>query len=133
MTNSELMAASVALSALSKIGTKDRDMLKRLAKIIMWVNKTLEEFFVQRDTLLNTWAERDDNGEIKTEQDSKNPVMRNAAEYQLAANELLRGQATYDGEPPAPFSWEEIVAKFQKLPDAQVLANLGPFIKLDKE
>lgn len=131
-TNSAIMAASAGLTALSKIGVKDKPTLKRLAKMMMWANAALEEFFIQRDTLTNTWAERDEAGEVKIERSSDGksqaPMMRNGVEYQLAANELLRGEATYTSDPPEPFTWDDI-EKFVKLPDAQVIAQLGPFVK----
>lgn len=134
-TYDAIIQSSEALAALSKIGTKDKDMLKKLTGMIIWAKGVTQEFFVSRDTSTNTWAERDENDEIKirTTDDGKGqtPVMRNGVEFNLAINELLRGPAKYSAEPPEPFTWHDL-DKFQKYPDALIIAGLGPFIDLTK-
>lgn len=133
-TNDAVIQGIEGLSGLSKIGVRDKPTLKRLAKMIVWAKAAIQEFFVERDTTTNTWAEKDDNDEIKVKatDDGKGqtPVMKNQVEYQLAINTLLRGPAKFEGDPPEPFTWADL-EKFQKLPDALVIAALGPFVKIE--
>lgn len=132
--NDEVIQAMEGLNALSKIGTKDKATLKRLAKMIIWAKAAAQEFIVQRDTLTHTWAEKDDADEIKvkTGDDGKSqiPVFRNGVEFNLAVNELLRSAAKFEGDPPDPFAWADL-DRFQKPVDAAVIASLGPFITID--
>lgn len=132
-TNDAVITALESLGALSKIGSKNKEIVQRLAKMIVWSKAVTQEFFVQRDTLTNTWAEKDEDGDIKIKATDDNkgqiPIMRNGVEYNLAVNELLRGKAKFEGEPPQPFKWDDL-EKFQKMPDAVVIAGLGPFAVL---
>lgn len=137
-TNDAILQAQGALKALAKIGTKNDLILQRLTQMIVWANAAIQEFFISRDTLTNTWAARDENDEIKVKvvaddkgNEGHTPIFRNAVEHNLKQNELLRGDAKYTNEPPAPFTWQEL-GKFQRMPDADLIAALGPFIDLSK-
>lgn len=133
-TNAAIIGGTEGLTALSKIGSKHKPTVKRLTQMMVWAKKATEEYFISRDTIVNTWAERDDNNEIKVSvlEDGKSqaPVMRNGIEYQLQASSLLRDVAKFEGDPPEPFSWEDF-EQFQKFPDAVTIANLGPFAKIE--
>lgn len=131
----DIIAALSGLESLSKIGSKNGEIVKRLAKMIRWSRKAIDEFYLQRDTLTNTWAEKDDSGEIKTRPlpDGKGsvPVYTNEIEFQLRLNQMLRDEATSEGEIPEPFKWDNFKSDFQKIPDAELIARLGPFALLD--
>ena len=135
-TNAAIMEGLEQLQALSKIGTKNRGMLRRLTQMIMFAKKAMDAYFVSRDTLVNTWGEKDENDEIKVQltADGKGqvPVMKNGVEFNLAASRLLREAATLSGDPPEPFKWDDF-EHFQKFPDASILAGLGPFVVLSEK
>jgi hypothetical protein len=131
----DLLGAITALEALSKLGSKKDEIVKRLAKMIRYARKGIDEFALQRDTLTNTWAEKDENGEIKVRMspDGKTqvPVYTNEPEFQLRINKLLREEVAIEGEFPEPFKWDNLKSDFQKQPDAELMARLGPFATLD--
>lgn len=136
ITYGQLLAANAGGNALSKIGSKDRDVVKALAKMLIWIGKHTDEFYRRRDTYTNQFAERvdedDDQSEIKVRKDDKgetHTVWRNKTEYDLALGELLREEVKAENAPP-PFTDKEL-ALFKSYPDAATLANLGPFVNLD--
>lgn len=142
--NGECVAALSAAEELSKIGTKKREIRQRLAQLIIWLREALQEYSADRDIIINTWAARDDAGEIKTatSEDGKvtRIVMRNEIEANLAENELRMKPAKSPNHRPVPppFTWDELDEHFTTLKDrkevpavsAELAARLGPFVNL---
>lgn len=133
-----IMGALDNLDKLSKIGTKDKETVKRTAKMIRWCRRALDAFYIERDTLTNAHSERDDDGEIKVRptEDGRGqlPIMKNQVAYQLKINELLRDEAHADEEMPQPFSWKDVSEKFlwkNGIVDSAIVAGLGPFVNMD--
>ena len=122
---------SMNLTAISKIGSKDKDVVTRLAKMITWCKKKLDEFYPARDALVAGYSKRDSNGEVvvKTEGGRQEPVIENEVEFNLKMNELTRKDVD-TSKLPKPFSLEELLkdGALKELPPPAVLAGLGPFI-----
>ena len=137
-TNGALVNASDALQKLSKIGTKNDAMAKRLAKMILFVQDALAAFFIRRDTFNAAYAKKDEDGNIVVrtvgsgDSQAQVPVMENDVEFQLRINRLLREPAQTKIEPPEPFTWDDLNIKFMKKPEPAMIAQLGPFAKLDE-
>lgn len=133
--NGILLAMAEGLSKLSKIGSKDNEIVRRHTKMILWAQHGLRAYNLDQQMLVSAWAKKDDaTGEIITqrvaEDKREQPVMRNDVEYTLAHERLLAQRADVEGEPPTPFTWKEITTKFLKVPDPMTIAQLGPFADL---
>ena len=130
----EALVAVDALTALSKLGSKEGKTLKRLAQMIRYCRKASEAFQDRRTLVLQSHAETK-NGELIVKSDERggqSAVIPNELEFQKALNSVLKEPAEVEGQAPQPFSWDDLVT-FNEMPSAEVIERLGPFVTLDGE
>lgn len=143
-SNGACEGALIAAGELSKIGTKNKDLRKRLVRLMIWLRTVLQEYDAEKDIILATWAKRDpDTNEIITEEidggKATRIIMRNEIEAQLAGNQLRRQRARSEENPPEPFTMSELDAHFVKVVDKkevpavspEMMSRLGPFLVLE--
>lgn len=140
-SNGACEAALGAVNELSKLGSKDKKIRKRVAVLILWLRSALQEFNLDKDIVMSTWAKRDpetnemivvtaDNGK------EQRVLMRNEIEATLAMNDLLRQPAKGDGEVPQGFTWDELDEHFVTTNNKpavapELAARLGPFLTFE--
>jgi hypothetical protein len=139
-SNGDLLAHKSAAEQISKIGTKNGDVVNALARIILYCKKGLEQYEIEADIHLQTHAAREEDGSIKTKtiEDGNGraqiAVMKNQAEHRLAMNVLQRKPAVVNGmDRPRALKWTEITDKIlwkDNRMDPEVIARLGIFVEL---
>jgi hypothetical protein len=131
----QALEAVEPLATLGKIGCKDLNVVRLHARMLRYVKAAVEHFETLRDTLLNEYAQTDDDGERKVivDGDKQSVAIDNPAEFREKIAELLKAPVdTVLGFAPRPFTWAEL-EKFKDVPDALTVANLGPFLPLGDE
>lgn len=133
-----LVASVDALEKLSKIGSKQGKVVKRLVKMIRYARMAADVFYAERDTLTNFYAARDEDGSVKvvtidSDKGLQKIIFENEPEYNLKINELMRKEAELETVIPPPFTFEEVLTCFKSPAEPSVIAALGPFIKMDDD
>lgn len=141
-----IIVARPMLQQLVKLGSKSREINRRLTDMLRFATDVADYFDQQRDAFTNHYALYDsESDQMMTREtdviiDGKMirqtvPVMKNEPEFNLLMSELLRADVTTDSErfgtPPKPFTYAELRGDaFGKKPDPDLIAKLGPFVDI---
>jgi hypothetical protein len=131
ITYAQAAEAFAAATELSKIGSKEGSVVKRLWRILRWCRKAGEDLEGQRKLLVESEALKE-NGQfvVKTTPDGRQDYdIPNRVELTRKLSAFINAEVETEEQPPRAFTWEEATTKFKEMPDPALLERLGPFIE----
>lgn len=121
ITNAQLLAAYDAMRRVGESNSKDRELAKKFARILLILEAKLRLFQTARNNLLRSNAVRDEKGEIVyQDQHQQSPRMR--WEFQSAMADLENDTVTFRCEKISDADLEEVR-------NANTLAALNPLLE----